>query len=162
MGSFRLITLTAGFISIVISIFEGIYPSEKYCKQIKLIFSLIFVLCIVSPFVDGKINLPEIESAISSGSEDVESGENAAMDYFKRSIENNISRSIAQQLEENEIFCTEIKTSINISDSGGISINEIEIAADNVALEGEIIALVKDYIGEDTPIKFKESALYDS
>ena len=150
MDAFKLISLTAGFISIIIAAFDSIYPSEKYSKQIKIIFSLIFVLSIVTPFVNGEVNI--------DASADVLYEKNIAADeYLKSSVENNISSTIGSYLKENEISFDEIKTSINISDYGSISINEIEIAVDDTAQGDEIIALVRNKTGENTDIKIKES-----
>lgn len=162
MSSFRLVILTAGFISVVMSMFEAVYPSEKHSNQIKLIFSLIFILCAISPIVKGDADLSEIADVMQDTSQSLELSDEKTMECFKNSVERNISSRIKQYLCENEIVCSEIKTSINISGSGSISINEIEIAADNTAQEGEIIALVKEYTGEDIPVKVKERTEYDS
>lgn len=162
MSSFRLVILTAGFISVVMSMFEAVYPSEKHSNQIKLIFSLIFILCAISPIVKGEADFSEIGEVMNDTSQSIELSDEKTMDYFKRSVERNISGRIEQYLGEKDIVCYEIKTSINISGSGSISINEIEIAADNTAREGEIIALIKEYTGEDISVKVKERTEYDS
>lgn len=144
MEVFRFITLTAGLISIIIAVSESVIPSEKYSKQLRLIFSLILILSIVSPFVQGKIDIADITDDVALTSADISGKSEAADRYFARSVENNISRSIGDMLSENKINFTEIKTSINISESYGISINEIEIAVSDTAREDEIIALVRE------------------
>ncbi len=161
MDSFKMITLSAGFISIILTIFESIYPAEKFKKQMKLIFALIFILCIVTPFVKGDINLTEIDDYVSASSYSISSSEEKTMEYFRQSVENNVSRAIGEYLNENKISFSEIKTSINISDSGSIFINEIEIAVDSAAQEDEIVALVKNKTDEDTPVKIKENTAYE-
>lgn len=156
MDVFRYITLTAGLISIIIAVFESVIPSEKYSKQLRLIFSLILILSIASPFIQGKADIAGITDDAALASADI-SGKSAAADrYFEKSVENNISRSIGDMLRSNKINFTEIKTSINISESFGISINEIEIAVDDTAREDEIIALVKEKTECDS-VKVKES-----
>lgn len=156
MDIFRCITLTAGMVSIVIAIFESVMPSEKYSKQLRLIFSLILILSIASPFVQGKIDIARITDDVALTSADISGKSEAADRYFAKSVENNISRSIGDMLAENKINFTEIKTSINISESYGISINEIEIAVDNTAREDEIIALVREKT-DCGNVKVKES-----
>ena len=157
MDAFKLISLTAGFISIIIAAFASIYPSEKYSKQIKIIFSLIFVLSIVTPFVNGEVNISESFDFVDASADVLYEKNIAANEYLKSSVENNISSTIGSYLKENEISFDEIKTSINISDYGSISINEIEIAVDDTAQGDEIIALVRNKTGENTDIKIKES-----
>lgn len=156
MDIFRCITLTAGMVSIVIAIFESVMPSEKYSKQLRLIFSLILILSIASPFVQGKIDIADITDDVALTSADISGKSEAADRYFAKSVENNISRSIGDMLRDNKINFTEIKTSINISESYGISINEIEIAVGDTAREDEIIALVREKTDCDD-IKVKES-----
>lgn len=156
MDIFRCITLTAGMVSIVIAIFESVMPSEKYSKQLRLIFSLILILSIASPFVQGKIDIADITDDVALTSVDISGKSEAADRYFAKSVENNISRSIGDMLTENKINFTEIKTSINISESYGISINEIEIAVGDTAREDEIIALVREKT-DCGNVKVKES-----
>lgn len=156
MDGFRVIALTAGLISIVTVIFDTIYPSEKYSNQMRIIFSLVFVLSIAAPFMDGRVDVNDISTYADVSSSNIENIGDSTEKYFIRSIENNISRNIGAYLTENQISFKEIKTSINISSSDSISINEIEIAVNDTAREDEIIALVKSKTGQDTVIKIKE------
>ena len=57
---------------------------------------------------------------------------------------------------ENDISVKEIKTSINISDNGSISINEVKIAAQNAAQGAEAVDIVKRETGEKTLVKIEE------
>ena len=50
----------------------------------------------------------------------------------------------------------EINTSINISESGSISINEVKIAAENAAQGAEAVDIVKRETGEKTLVKIEE------
>ena len=49
----RNVTIIAGYIGIAISILDFFTPSEKLRKQIKLIFSLVFLIAIASPILKG-------------------------------------------------------------------------------------------------------------
>ena len=89
-----MISGTACFLGIVITIFRSLYPSEKFSKQMKMIFSLIFIISVVRPFASGKISFPEINENISAN----------------------------------------IQTSINISENGSISINEVKLVLDDLNL----------------------------
>ena len=156
MDAFKLISLTAGFISIIIAAFDSIYPSEKYSKQIKIIFSLIFVLSIVTPFVNGEVNISESFDFVDASADVLYEKNTAADEYLKSSVENNISSTIGSYLKENEISFDEIKTSINISYYGSISINEVKIAAQNAAQGAEAVDIVKRETGEKTLVKIEE------
>ncbi len=130
METFRTIAFTACFLGIAIAVFNSLYPSEKFAGQLKIIFSLIFILSLVKPIASGKVDIPEIAAAASaaSGSADYYSSMSGRADeYFIRSVENNISSVLESSLHEIEIYPEEIKTSINISENYGISINEVKI-----------------------------------
>ncbi len=128
METFRTIAFTACFLGIAIAVFNSLYPSEKFAGQLKIIFSLIFILSLVKPIASGKVDIPEIAAAASAGSADYYSSMSGRADeYFIRSVENNISSVLESSLHEIEIYPEEIKTSINISENYGISINEVKI-----------------------------------
>jgi hypothetical protein len=162
MTSFRLTVLTAGFVSIVISMFDAFYPSEKFNRQMNVIFTLVLILCTITPVLSGKVGIPDISELVNETNLETEECVGKADEYFKRSVERNISSRIGQYLYENQIECTQIDTNINISDSGSISINEIDVTACDAALEGDIVDLIQKYIGEDIYVKARESSEDDS
>lgn len=127
MDSFRAIAFAACFLGIVITIFNSLYPSEKFTKQVKTIFSLIFILSAAKPIAAGKISFPEIGETVSASSDRYTALNDNTYQYFISSVENNISESLAGKLREKNIYPEEIETSINISDNGSISINEVKI-----------------------------------
>lgn len=128
--TFRTIAFTACFLGIAIAVFNSLYPSEKFAGQLKIIFSLIFILSLIKPIASGKADIPEIAEAASAVSESTDyyfSMNDRADEYFIRSVENNISSVLESSLHEIEIYPEEIETSINISENFGISINEVKI-----------------------------------
>ena len=158
MDKFKLITASAGFIAVIISLCECLYPSERFGKQLKYIFSVILILTVTEPLLSGKIDPVQTVNRINVLSEQVSDKSNDVWGYFKNSVENNVSTDIMEYLEEKQIKADEIKTSINISESGSISINEIEITVKETVQEGEVIALIKEYINQDVFISIKEIA----
>ena len=156
MDKFKLIIASAGFIAVVISMFECLYPAEKFNKQLNYIFSLILILTVTESFFRGDINFIQTVNKMDISSKQMSDNSDDVWGYFKTSVENNISTNISKHLEENKIMTAEIKTSINISDSGSISINEIEITVEEAVQEGEIIALIKEYTNQDISVKIKE------
>lgn len=158
MEHIRLIIISAGIIGVLMNIFEAVYPSEKYEKQMKTIFSLIFVLCLIAPIKNSISSISNIEELSVSADEKVEYNGNCVSEYFKGSIERNISSQIGDLLKDSKIPYHEIKTSITISENGGIYINEIIINVEDISRGDEIIDIVKNEMGEDTLIKFEEKS----
>ncbi len=156
MEHIRLIIISAGIIGILMNIFESIYPSEKYEKQMKMIFSLIFVLCLTAPVKESINKITDIEELSVSADEKIKYNENCVSEYFKSSIERNISSQIGNLLKDSKIPYYKVKTSITISENGGIYINEIIITAESILQGDEIIDIVKKEMSEDTLIKIEE------
>ncbi len=127
METFRAMAGAACFLGIVITVFSSLYPSEKFAKQMKIIFSLIFILSVAKPVIGGKIVLPEMGETVAASTERYEAMNEETYDYFIRSVESNISASLEVLLNEINIYPDKIETSINISDSGSISINEVRL-----------------------------------
>ncbi len=158
MEHIRLIIISASIIGVLMNVFEAIYPSEKYEKQMKMIFSLIYVLCLIAPIKDSIRNISDIEELTVSADEKIEYNESCVSEFFKGSIERNISSQIGILLKDSKIPYYEIKTSITISENGGIYINEIIIFVEDISRGDEIIDIVKKEIGEDTLIKIEEKS----
>ena len=157
MNDFKLMVISAGFISIIISLFENIFPTEKFAKQLKFIFAAIIILVIINPLVKQDVlEFDNTDLSVISVDKLVNSKDNT-WSCFIKSVENNISNNIGQELSNEGIYFYEVKTSINISESGSISINEIEITVENTVQEAEIIDLVRKAIGEDAVIKVVEN-----
>lgn len=156
MIEIQLIIIAAGVLAVLMNIFEGVYPSEKYAKQMRIIFALIFVLTLLRPIFSCIRNISQTVESIDVINEKLTVNNDNTLEYFKKSVERNISSRISGILEENGIKSKEIKTSINISDNGGISINEVIIAVENTAQGAEAVDIVKREIGEKTLVKIEE------
>ncbi len=156
MNEIQLVIISAGILAVVMNIFESIYPSEKYAKQMRIIFALIFVLTLSKPLMGSIKNLSDTAESIDVINENISGSTDITLDYFKGSVERNISSRLADILLENDIAVKEIKTSINISDNGSISINEVKIAAENAAQGAEAVDIVKRETGEKTLVKIEE------
>lgn len=156
MNGIRLVVISAGILAVVMNIFESIYPSEKYAKQMRIFFALIFVLTLSKPLLGCIEKLADTSESIDVINDNISDSSDKTLDYFKRSIERNISGRLSDILAENDIDVKEIKTSINISENGSISINEVKIAAENAAQGAEAIDIVKREIGESTFVKIEE------
>jgi hypothetical protein len=156
MDAFRAISRIACFVGIVIAAMDALYPSEKFAKQIKMIFSLIFLLCIAEPIASGKIALPDEFISAEASADKLNRVSDKTYDYFIKSVENNISTSLKEKLKEHEIIAEEILTSINISENNSISISEVEIVLSDIADSQQAAEIIRNEAGENVLVKFKE------
>ncbi len=127
METFRMISVSACFLGIVITMFDSLCPSDKSEKQLKVIFSLIFLLSILTPVLNGRIELPDINETITANSDYYDSVRENADVYFIESVERNISAVLETELHKSNIFPEEIQTSVNISENSSISISEVRV-----------------------------------
>ncbi len=147
MEQFRLFTVVAASISIVISVFENILPTEKYQNQLRLLFGTVMLICIIKPLAVGEFSFSNLGEDIQVYKEYPETKSVETDEYLKLSIENNISREIGLKLDQNKILYDKIKTSINISENFCISITSIEITSDQTSSEEIIANVLKDSVG---------------
>ena len=146
-----MITRTACYIGIAAAVLDTLYPSERFEKQMKMLFSLVFLIIVAAGFAKGGISLDasiptEAESAVYS------QAEQDAYDLFIRIAENNINSHLESALRRNEIFFVNIQTSINISDNGGISINEVLIKTEDTELFEAAANIIKAELADDNAV----------
>lgn len=152
MEAFRMVSAAACFLGIVITIFSSLYPSDKFAKQMKMIFSLIFVISIMKPLLSGKFDFPIISEAVAASADYYSSLNDNTYDYFIRSVESNISHSLETALNEKNIYPKEIETSVNISDSGSISINEVRLVLEDMNDYQEAVKCIREAAESDVTV----------
>ena len=152
MESFRLMAGTACFLGIVITIFSSLYPSEKFAKQMKIIFSLIFIISVIKPVVQGKFDFPDLNETVSASADYYSSLNDSTYDYFIHSVESNISFSLETELNKKNIYPLEIQTSVNISDSGSISINEVKLVLEDMSVYSEAVKCIRGAAESDVNV----------
>lgn len=155
METFRSISITACFLGIAITIFSRLYPSEKFEKQMKTIFSLILVISITNPIIKGKLEFPDISEAVTANSDYYQSLSENTDDYFIKSVERNISISLESELKECNIFPLEIQTNINISENNSISISEVSVTVDNAEYTDEVKSIISANTGDEVKVLVK-------
>lgn len=158
MESFSMISATACFLGIVITVLSKMYPSDKFEKQMKTIFSLVFMISILTPVLNGNLQLPDISQTVAASSVYYQEISVNADEFFIKSVENNISARLEAALNSENIFSVEIQTSVNISDSSSISINEVNVTVTDIELADEVKKCICANLGEDVIIivKMKE------
>lgn len=155
MESFSMISATACFLGIVITIFNRMYPSEKFEKQMKTIFSLVFMISILTPVLNGNLQLPDISQTVAASSVYYQEISANADDFFIKSVENNISARLEAAINSEKIFPVEIQTSVNISDNSSISINEVNVTVKDIEFADEVKKCICANLGEDVTIHVK-------
>ena len=117
----------------------------------RMIFSLTFVLSILTPIMSSGFDFSISQDTISTNGSQY-SEMDATVDNQLRTItENNIADSLTVKLIESGIKCNEINVSINIEENSGISINKIEIDSDDNEKSRIIISTLLS-IGEEVII----------
>lgn len=152
METFHMVSITACFLGIVITVFSKLYPSEKFEKQMKTIFTLIFLLSVVAPFVNGNLSLPEINETVSASSEYYQSINKNADEYFIQSLENNISANLMSELKKSEIYPVDIQTIVNISENNSISISEVRVTVRDETDSDEVKKYVSENVGKEIKV----------
>ena len=138
MATMKAVVLTACFLGIAVSIADTLKPGERFGKQIRLIFAVLFIIGITAPFLkDGIPELSDIDSVEASAVYmDIQE---AVDDQLKESIESNIGSSLGALLAEKEITADKITVSINIEDGKSISINKVTLRCGNIAAAEAVI-----------------------
>ncbi len=123
MDMLRGAAVSACFLGIVFSVLENMIPSEKFSRQMNVIFSLILLLVIVTPFAGADISLPDI-SGCDSVTEELEVN---LQDSFNKQVSANLCEELSNLLESNGIYAEKITVNVNNSADGSISIKGSEI-----------------------------------
>lgn len=150
MASFSSLIAVACFISLAISFIDMICPEKKFDKQLKVIFSLVFVIAVMNPFIKGDINFdfPEFDMV----SADISFKEETYTDEVIKQIEKNIEEGLKTELMEKEIDTEKILVTVNISDNNSISITKVIFYTETSEKEEEIRTEIRKILGNETEI----------
>lgn len=127
MDTLKAVTLIACFLGIAISMLDIITPSEKLKKQIRFIFSLVFIIAITSSILNSEIDF-EIPS-----SKDIEQSEQyqAVMKTYTQNLADNFKTNIEKNLEEklkiNNIGAKKVSLNVDIDENECISIKGADV-----------------------------------
>ena len=162
METFRNITFIACFISIAISMFDIITPEGKFKKQIRLIFSLVFIVAIINPILNGHIDFSIADKIDIKETNEYLMVNQTFYDSLADNYSDNIEQLLNQKLLINEIKADEISVNVNINEDNCIDINEVKIvlAVKYKNKTDEVTEIIKNEIG-NYPVKitFMEESL---
>ena len=150
MSAFSSVIGIACFVSLAISFVDMICPEKKFEKQLKVIFSLIFVISVAMPFLKGNIILdfPEIDIVSS----DISLKNQHYNDEIIKQIKKNVEEGLQNELLAKNLHTEEISVNVNISDNNSISISKVIFYTKNSETEEEIYSEIRKILGDETEI----------
>jgi hypothetical protein len=148
MSAFSSVIGLACFVSLAISFIDMICPEKKFEKQLRVIFSLVFVISVATPVIKGDIILdfPEIDMV----SADISIEKERYDDEIIKQIEENVEKGLQNELLNKNLYTEEISVSINISDNNSISISKVIFYTENSEMDKEICSEIRKILGEET------------
>lgn len=151
MDIFRGAAASACFLGIIFSALSGIMPDEKFSKQVNMIFSLVMILAVITPFIGADISFDDFvpDEGISSDYEEI---------YAKglsETVQSELCGNIGALLEENGITAVKISADVNNFSDGSISISKVTVSLSDGAEKDKTYKLLRDALGEDTVVEVK-------
>lgn len=125
MELLKRVILSACFLSIAISLADSIKPGERFARQLRLIFSLIFVSGIIAAAASSDL---EFELPAAAGVEELDGYINiseTADQAVLSTAENSVIDTVGRILTAEGISFEKITANINMNGDGSININEI-------------------------------------
>lgn len=126
-------------------------PDEKFSKHINMIFSLVMILAVITPFIGADISFDDFvpDEGISSDYEEI---------YAKglsETVQSELCGNISALLEENGITAVKISADVNNFSDGSISISKVTVSLSDGAEKDKTYKLLRDALGEDTVVEVK-------
>ncbi len=149
MEMLKAAALSACFLGIIFSVSEGINPSEKLSKQLRVIFSLILIMVTVPKFINSDLDLSELDPT----GEKLKDYTEITQMLIDDRINENICDSLRSILNENGIEPVKISVVINNSSDGSISITEAQIELVSEKDRAAAQRIVSQAVGEGADVK---------
>ncbi len=153
MEKLRSLTFIACYLGIAISMLDIITPCDKLKKQIRFIFSMVFIIAIATPLLDGGIDfeVPTIEKI--ENSEEYIAVTNTYNQSLANSFKQNIENNLKEKLKVNRINPKEILLVVNIDEDNCISISEVNLVllVQDKSNREKAVNIIKNEIG-DLPV----------
>lgn len=145
--------LGIALVAIAAGIFKLISPENSFKKQIAFLTSAFFLLSCVSLIKGNDLDFSEMTESFRQEGGYVDLSVEA-YEMTEREIASNIAKNIDAILQENEIFCDEIRVIIDISSSYSISIKQVRLAfsVNNADYAAAAEQLIKKEVGEKIEI----------
>mgnify|MGYP007097397521 CR=1 FL=1 len=117
---------SACLVSCAVAVADALKPSDKFNRQLKMIFSALFLCGLLAPAVSGgfSLDLPVNGSADSEIYNEIDTDAE-----LKKAIEDNIRKTAEEILNQDEISFKKVSVLVNINEDNSIDINEICICS---------------------------------
>ena len=147
MEGFTTAVRTVCLVSAGIFLIESIAGGTNLKKQMEIILKLVLAVVIIEPFVGGNIEFDL--SGIETGGSDISGYAEIYDNELARQTGENISNVLMTQLKAAGIAVEKIRTDVNISTDGSISINKVIVETE----EPEAAArLIRNSLGQETEV----------
>ncbi len=147
MEALKKLVAVSCFLAVGISMLDMLCPEKKFEKQIRLIFSLFFLIGLAAPFLSGGNFSFEGFDLPKEG--DFSSVQDSLKEDYKSAIEKNISSALLEKLKASGVNADKISTKVNISDDNSISISEIEVELSQNSDKQKAFDVIKNEVGEN-------------
>lgn len=157
MEKIKNIVLCICLLAVAISVLDVISPGKRLKKQLSFLFSLVFIIAIFTPFVNGEISF-EIPSV--SELEEIEAYEeisDTVNELAEREITYSLTTVLSDALIQNGISADKIYFDINIEDNDSISISSAEIHIKDIYSEEKTRDIAISLFGEDAVYRIVKS-----
>lgn len=147
------IVMTACLLSVGISVLEMLYPNGKFHKQLKLLFSMVFIISLAGPVLSESFEFPTLDFSQPVEYSDLQM---RSEEEFISLTEENIAKTLSARLESQNVLVKEISVKINISDDRSISISEVKIiCSENGGIEKARL-IAENEVGAEAVISVTE------
>ncbi len=159
MNTLSSITIIASFLGIAISMLDIVASGERLQKQVRFIFSLVFIIAVTSSIINSDIdfNIPSIQDIEQS--EEYLAVTNTYTQCLADNFKLNIEKNIKQKLEINDIQAKQVSLIVDIDDEDKINVNGANIVLPYSESDSKqkAIYVVQNEIGNsDVNITFTE------
>ncbi len=148
MDMLRSSAAAACFLGVIFSMLSNIVPSDKFNKQINIIFALILILAVIPPFMDAEFDL----SANVISEEGIYDYSEIYNAQLNRQTQSNITEEMRKIFEQNGINTVKISVDVNNSADGSISITKAEIVIADREKLSEARKIASAALGRETDI----------
>lgn len=152
MEEFKNAVLAICIVSAAVSIIGNLVSGARLRNQIQLLLNLVLVVVVITSFIRGASEL-ELPDVSRYDSPDHSYSLELYNENLRRTVSENISVVLSEQLAAAGIKCEKIETEINISEDGGIFISRVALSADNFKAAAEV---VRNSLGAETEVVDQE------
>lgn len=152
MDGIRELILTAVLMGTGLSLAEAVCPSERYEKQLRTLFAMLFIAAAAAPFLNGSINF-NLDGGEEYTEEVIQSSAIYSQSVMKGQIMRSLRDELASLLKKNNITAEEISVSVNITEDNCINISEVSISISDSSKEAEAYSLIAGVLDENTYVR---------